>query len=201
MSEEEVYDLLLKESAFRYAAWQHGEQPNALEGAPTSAASSIKEGLWYAGARHVGSALLSAGATQQQVIRAYQKLKETLEIIEPHELASLPADLVSAIANDLQQALNNEPIDRLSRIDEKFISEISEHRIDIYLNENQHRGRPHVVVTLPDGKISVSLEDTPEVLTPHGYRGEASARKVVKKHLSRLLEIWNETRPDDQRLD
>jgi hypothetical protein len=72
--------------------------------------------------------------------------------------------------------------------------------VEIYFNEGQHRGRPHVAVVLPDGKVSVSLEDPPTLLTPHGYRGEASALKVIKKHLIRLKKLWDDTRPDDQKL-
>jgi hypothetical protein len=86
----------------------------------------------------------------------------------------------------LRVSLAEEAQDSVRRLDEKVVDWIPEHRVEIYFNEGQHRGRPHVAVVLPDGKVSVSLENPPVLLTPHGYRGEASALKVVNKHLERL---------------
>jgi len=200
MTDDEVYNMLLSLAAKEYAAWQKGERPEALKNAPATAASSINEGLWYVGTRHITSDLFAHGATEEQVRSAVEKQKAILGIVEQSDLADIPNELQLEITDDLRNQLNDEPEDMLRRLDEKLIPEITECRIDIYLNESQHRGRPHVVVTLQDGQISVSLEDPPKVLTPHGYRGERSAQKVVKKHLKRLLEIWYETRPDDQKL-
>lgn len=200
MTDDEAYDLLNSLAAKEYAAWQKGERPKALRNAPETAVNSINEGLWYAGTRHIEPELSAQGATAEQIRNAVQKQKEVLGIVEQGDLADIPNELRSEIADDLWRAFDEESANMLRRLDEKLISEITECRIDIYLNESQHRGRPHVVVTLQDGKISVSLDDPPEVLTPHGYRGERSAQKVVKKHRKRLLEIWHETRPDDQKL-
>jgi hypothetical protein len=100
----------------------------------------------------------------------------------------------------LRAWLAEEPQDSVRRLDEKVVNWIAEHRVEIYFNEGQHRGRPHVAIVLPDGKVSVSLENPPVLLTPHGYRGEASALRVVNKYRERLQQLWDDTRPDDQKL-
>ena len=201
MSDDEVYDLLLKLSSKRVADWQKGlirHLPAVDE--PASAGTDICETVWYIGTRPIVPDLRSAGASDEQIARALGRRKHTLGIVEVSDLVPIPADLARQIATDLETALAQEPADGWQRLDEKVVDFISEARVEIYFNEGQPRGREHVAVVLQDGKVSVSLEDPPVLLTKNGYRGEASALKVVARHRTALRALWDDTRPDDQKL-
>jgi hypothetical protein len=201
MTDDEVAELLTKLGARRLAAWQRGEPGFELpEDAPSGIENDICALLWYVGSKPSRGDLLAAGATSEQIAAAMIAQKATLGIFEPSDLVPLPHELAQEIDADLRAALLDEPEESLRHLDEKVVDWITEYRVEIYFNEGQHRGRPHVAVVLPDGKVSVRLENSPVLLTPHGYRGEASALKVVKKHLQRLRKLWDDTRPDDQKL-
>lgn len=123
----------------------------------------------------------SAGASDEQIARALGRQKYTLGIVEAHDLVPIPADLARQIATDLETALAEEPADGWQRLDEKVVDFISEARVEIYYNEGQHRGRPHVAVILKDGKVSVSLDDPPVLLTKNGYRGDARHSRLFRQ--------------------
>lgn len=201
MTDEEVDNLLSALMARRVAAWQQGKLgPGLPGGVPEGTEADICAITWHIGMKPSRDGLLAAGATVEQVEAALAARKRLLDIIEPDDLVPIPPDLAEDIDRDLRAALLEESDDLRRRLDEKHVDWITEHRVEIYLNEGQHRGRPHVAVVLPDGKVSISLDDSPVLLTPHGYREEASALKVVRKHLSRLRKLWDDTRPDDQKL-
>lgn len=201
VEQEEVDKLLITLGAKRFAAWQRNEQLDPPpETIPQGSESSLRALLWYVGFAPSRKMLEREGAKQDQINAALAAMKDLLGVVEASDLVTIPADLAREIDEDLRAALVDESEGGLRRLDEKVVNWISEHRVEIRLNESQHRGRPHVVVVLPDGAISVSLDSPPVLLTPHGYRGEASALKVVKKHLKELRKLWDETRPDDQRL-
>ena len=200
MTDDEVETLLLQWSSARVAAWQRGQIVLEPGDAPAGFENDLHEILWYVGVKPLRGKLLAAGARESQVDAALAKRKKLHDIVEVEDKIAIPDDLASEIALDLRTFLNEEPETLTRRLDEKKADWIDDFRIEIYPNEGQHRGRPHAAVFLPDGKISVSLEDPPEVLTPQKLRGEAAALRVVKKHLVRLLKLWAETRPDDQRL-
>jgi len=201
MTQEEISDVLIKLSAKKVARFQHRDPayspPSDL---PQGIESDICALVWYVGAKPSRDELIKHGATAEQADIALATLKKTLGIIEPSELRPIPVDFALTLQSELRDAFAAEPADGLQPLDERVIDWITEYRVEIYSNESQHRGRPHVVVVLPGGKISVSLDDPPTILTPHGYRGEASALKVVTKHRDRLLDVWHTTRPDDQKL-
>lgn len=199
MTDEEVSALLLQLGSQRVAAWQRGEMPPPSD-APEGFEHDIREILWHVGAKPSAGALLAAGATPEQVTAALEAKKALFEIIEPTDCVKIPDDLASQINADIETALSKEPEESFRSLNEKVVRWITECRVEMYHNEGQHRGRPHVAVVLPDGKISVSLENPPIILTPNGYRGEASALKVVKKHLRRLRKLWDDSRPDDQKI-
>lgn len=201
MTDDEVKDLLIRISSQRYAAWQKGELDLAVSAdLPKGIEGNISEGLWYVGVKGASEALIAAGATTEQAANAIIDHKNLLGIIEPSDLVLIPTGIAEKISRDLMKSLLDEPDNSPRRLDEVWVKCIKELRVEIYFNEGQHRGRPHVAVVLPDGKVSVSLEDPPVLLTPHGYRGEASALKVVKENLLLLRKLWDETRPDDQKL-
>ncbi|WP_105434802.1 hypothetical protein [Neorhizobium tomejilense] len=200
MTDEELEKLLLDWSSARFVDWQNGKITLRQGEAPAGFEDSIHEILWYVGVKPLRGRLLEAGALESQIDAAFAARRQLHGIVEPADLVVIPADLEIEIDSDLRAFLEEEPESSMRRLDEKHVDWIKELRVEIYLNESQHRGRPHVAVFLPDGKISVSLQDPPVVLTPKQLRGEASARKVVEKHLVRLLKLWETTRPDDQRL-
>lgn len=201
MTDDEVKDFLYRRSAERVAHYQKRTPGSAIPSElPSEIDGDIRALVWYVGAKPSRDDIFAAGATTEQVDAALADLKICLGIIEASDIVAIPTDLASEVTRDLQEALAEEPEGHLRRLDERWIKSIAEARVEIYSNEGQHRGRPHVVVILADGKVSVSLDDPPVLLTPHGYRGEASALKVVAKHRTRLRQIWDETRPDDQRL-
>lgn len=201
MNQEEVADVLIKLSAQKVAQFQKRDPaytpPTDL---PAGIEGDICALVWYVGAKPSRDELIALGATAEQADIALAVLKDTLRIVEPSDLVPIPVDLALTLQTELREAFAAEPEDTPQRLDERVVDWITEYRVEIYSNEGQHRGRPHVAVVLPDGKISVSLDDPPMILTPHGYRGEASARKVVTKYRDQLLELWHDTRPDDQKL-
>lgn len=186
MTDDEAYELLLKLAAQRVA--KHGLEDR------------IDVSFWCVGAVPSRNDLIAGGATPEQADSALARLKATLHIADPPDTASIPADLALEMAQDLEGTLNGSPVDTRRRLDEKLAKWIGEYRVEIYTNEGKHRGMPHAVVTLPDGQVSVSLNDPVRVLTPHGYRDEATAVKVVRKHRRKLLKLWHATRPGDQKL-
>lgn len=201
MTDDEVAELLLSLGSRRVARHQRREPGYEVSAeAPSGIEGDIEKLLWYVGMKPSRNELLTLGATPLQAEKAFAYYKCLFRVTEPSDLVPIPPDLASAIEEDLKMALSEEPAGGPQRLDEKWIKEITECRVEIYHNEGQHRGRPHVVVKLQDGKVSVSLDDPPELLTPHGYRGEAGAVKIVGKHRKRLRQIWDESRPDDQKL-
>lgn len=201
MTEEEIDDLLIKLATAKVAQYQRRDPiytpPDDL---PEGIDSSIVELIWYVGAKPSRAEMIAHGLSAEQTDAALARKKAQLGIIEPNDLIPIPPDLAAQIDADLRAALAEEPEDIPRRLDERVVKEITELKVEIYSNEGQHRGRPHVAVTLQDDKISISLDDPPVVLTPGRYRGQAGAVKVVTKHRTLLLDIWNSTRPDDQRL-
>ena len=168
---------------------------------PPDVAGNITAVLWRYGYRPGADELLALGATPDQIARAVQKQKAALEIYEPADLVPIPEKLAAEIAVDLATFLFEEPEDGLRRLDERVVDWITDLRVEMYFDEPKHRGRPHVAVVLSDGKISVSLEDPPKILTPHGYRGEASAKKMIEKTREPLLKLGKDSRQDTQNRD
>lgn len=201
MTDDEVMGLLNRLAGEKVARYQKRDAEYIPpEDLPPNIEGDICALVWYVGFLPSCDELIAHGAQKEQVSAALAKQKASLRIIEPSDLVPIPTNLAAELDGDLRAALAEEGESVPRQLDEKVVKWITEHRVEIYFNEGQHRGRPHVAVVLPDGKISVSLDDPPVLLTPHGYRGEASALKVVKKHLQPLRTLWDETRPDDQKL-
>ena len=159
------------------------------------------EVLWDEGYIPASEILIASGVSEAQVKAEMAKVKVLLDIIEPTDLISFPSDLHQALVDDLMIELANEPPPTVQRLDERVVPFITELRVEMWSNESQHAGRPHVKVHLKDCAISVSLDPEPVNLTPRGgLVGEASALKVIKKNRGKLLKLWHKTRPDTQRL-
>jgi hypothetical protein len=161
------------------------------------------EVLWDEGYVPASTRLIDQGVPPVQIKAQMDKVKALLGIIEPSDLISFPPDLHDELVTDLKAEIVNEPPLAMLRLDERVVKEISEFRVEMCSNESQHAGRPHVRVHLKNSAISVSLDPEPQNLTPRGgLIGEASALKVIKKHLKMLLDLWQQTsqklKKDDQ---
>ncbi len=82
---------------------------------------------------------------------------------------------------------------------EKQYPEIKLFKVSIWPNESQHRGRPHCAVRHDKGQVSVDIM-TGEVIAGDPGRWASAIKHAVLQHSSELQELWNSTRPDDQKL-
>jgi hypothetical protein len=152
------------------------------------------------GLRAGSKTLVDEGVSAPTLEAQMAKVKAQLGIVEPSDLIVFPPDLQAELVADFQGEIANEQPPSAERLDERVIKEISEFKVEMWSNEGKHAGRPHVRVHL-NYVISVSLDNEPENLTPSGgLVGEASALKIIKRNLDMLIELWNKTRPDTQRL-
>lgn len=164
-------------------------------------ANDIFEGLWKFGYLPARTLLIEQGLPQNQIDKAVADFKRLADIVEPSDLVEVPRDLLDALRIAFNAEIALEPALQVQRLDERVFKEITDFRVEMFGNEGQHAGRPHVKVHLQDGPISVSLDDPPINLTPRGgMRGESSAIKVIAKYREKLLKLWHETRPDTQKL-
>jgi len=198
MTDEEVEDRLRNEACRLAVPFLNGDIPLR----PTHTQSDCGlEFLWDEGFVPASKLLIGDGIPREQVEAQLAKVKELLGVVEPSNLISFPRDLHDKLDSDFKTELPNEPRLAVLRLDERVVKFISDFRVEMWSNESQHAGRPHVRVHLRGSTISVSLDCEPENLTPRsGLVGEASALKVIKKHRKHLLKLWDETRPDTQKL-
>jgi hypothetical protein len=66
-------------------------------------------------------------------------------------------------------------------------------------NESQHRGRPHCLIAMGEDSATFDIL-TGERLAGTLKSWNRTAEKVVKQNSAELLIVWNDTRPDDQKL-
>lgn len=145
--------------------------------------------------------LLALGRDADEVASALRYMIADETRLSTGEGRSLPSDLEASVREIYDEALAAEPESTLYRLDEKHVKWMMDFRMDIFHDESKHRGRPHVRVVLQDGTINISIEPEPKVLAGiRDLRGEAAAIKSVRENYTALLDFWNETRPDDQKL-
>ncbi|WP_298089175.1 DUF4160 domain-containing protein [uncultured Sphingomonas sp.] len=72
----------------------------------------------------------------------------------------------------------------------------------VFPNESKHPGNPHVTVIIGDEKVNVTISEKPKVIAGNMKAvGIRDVLKAVKKHRVELMKEWDETRPDDQKLE
>jgi hypothetical protein len=72
-------------------------------------------------------------------------------------------------------------------------------RVTIRPNESQHRGRPHCLIAM--GEFSATFDIVTGALLAGSLKSwTRTAEKVVKRNSVDLLKVWNDTRPDDQKI-
>lgn len=154
--------------------------------------------------RQAADQLIQQGEDPARVEYFVEVSRERFGILPDGFEAPLPSELHDTIAADFAARVAEEQdrAEGLQRLDEKWIKEITEFRIVIFHNESKHRGFPHVKVSLPAGDINISIGPQPEVVAGRrGLPGEAAALECVKTYRKLLQKRWNETRPDDQKLE
>lgn len=191
MTNEEIEERLRKE-AIRLA------KPFLNREVPSRATSTYSdqgfEVLWEEGYVPASKLLLAEGFSAPQVETQMAKIKTPFGIVEPRDLIQFPAELHHKLVADLKVEIATEPPLTKQRLDERLVKEISEFRVEMWSNESQHAGRPHVKVHLKGGAISVSLDKEPENLTPRGgLIGEASALRVIKRATPNILSDSNDS--------
>lgn len=86
----------------------------------------------------------------------------------------------------------------LSYLKEVTVS-LPEFEVIIRTNESQHRGRPHCLIAMGENSPTFDIE-TGQLLAGTLKSWNRTAEKDVKRHSGTLLQVWNDTRPDDQKL-
>jgi len=72
----------------------------------------------------------------------------------------------------------------------------------VYPNESKHPGNPHVTVIIGKQRVNVTISEDPKVIAGNKDAvGIGQALQAVKEHRVALMKEWDETRPDDQKLE
>lgn len=72
----------------------------------------------------------------------------------------------------------------------------------VYPNESRHPGNPHVTVVIGKRRVNVTISEDPKVIAGKTDAvGIGQVLKAVKEHRVALMKEWEETRPDDQKLE
>ena len=175
MTDEEVEDWLRTEACRLVVPYL-----NRVKRMPATLTQSNcgLEWLWDQGYVPASKHLIKQGVPSAQVKAQMNKVKTLLQIIEPSDLIPFPSDLHRKLVVGIKDELVNEPPMAVLRLDERIVRQISEIKVEMFSNESQHAGRPHVRVHLKNGVISISLDPEPQNLTPRGgLVGESSALK------------------------
>ena len=110
-----------------------------------------------------------------------------------------------AVADDLRQRMYDDfrSFGEILPDGRSFLTEVTvtidNFRALIRPNESQHRGRPHCLIAMGEDSATFDIV-TGERLAGSLKSWNRTAEKVVKTHSAELLETWNQTRPDDQKL-
>ena len=111
------------------------------------------EVLWDQGYVPASKLLILEGVSPAQVELQMRRVKALFGIVEPSDLISFPQELLAELVADFRAEIANEPTLSVQRLDERVIKEISEFRVEMWSDESQHAGRPHVKVHLKDCAI------------------------------------------------
>jgi len=211
MTNKEIESALISAAASRIVPILKGEK--AYPEDSWSAPGQISETYWEHGIRHVREDVIHMGADPNRVDEVIAELKMTMGGHVLDDFIALPEDLLEDmnvdyeeyLADEAQQTINGPDglLMAIVNLDERRISDVEGFRVEMFSNESQHAGRPHVKVYVGGNAISVSLnDDPPEIIaSPNGkLQGQDAAVHAVAKHRLRLLRIWYETRPEDQKL-
>jgi hypothetical protein len=150
VTEEQIFSFLSSRGAELSAPYHNGERPYVLR---TTASETSWEVLWKFGHCPAAGELKTSGEDPGLVSKKMELLKSYFVITELKDVMIFLQDFSKKLKLDFDKAIQNEePIKKL-RLDERWIKSITEFCVEMYTDENKHRGRPHVVVYLKNGKI------------------------------------------------
>lgn len=113
---------------------------------------------------------------------------------------ALDTDLREAILRTITQLGPGDDLPNgMRRLDERTYPEITSFKVIIRANESKHPGRPHCCVETDKGSVSVDIE-TGEIIAGNAGKWNTPIKKAVTSHKAGLEKLWNEMRPDDQKL-
>lgn len=85
---------------------------------------------------------------------------------------------------------------------EKRVTTKTGYPMFLYSNESQHPGRPHLTILLRNERVNVTIEEHPVLLAgKKRLPGLTAAIKAVGEHHVELKKEWDDSRPDDQKLE
>ena len=90
-------------------------------------------------------------------------------------------------------------LDGRSFLAERQYPEIHQFKVEVFPNVGQHGGRPHCKVTTDKGAVTVDL-DTAQIIAGDAGHWNRTVERTAAAPTEGLLALWDEMRPDDQRL-
>lgn len=115
----------------------------------------------------------------------------------------LPSDELQQALGDTYRAVGGPrlPPDGLL-VEKRVIGVKTGYPMFVFPNESKHPGNPHVTVIIGNEKVNVTISEKPKVIAGNkNVVGIGDVLKAVKKHRVELMKEWDETRPDDQKLE
>ncbi len=111
---------------------------------------------------------------------------------------NVPSELLERIYNSFV-SIGEIQENGLALLKEVSVS-IGDFKAIIRTNESQHRGRPHCLIAMGESSAVFDIH-TGALMAGTLKSWNRTAEKVVKENAALLLDVWNETRPDDQKLN
>lgn len=110
--------------------------------------------------------------------------------------------LIRNLTADLHELCADGPIlnDHGTRFLTEKVFRVGEFAVLFYPNEGKHPGRPHCTVRLPNGFTPKLDIVSGQVIEGDAGTWGRTLRKFVADNSKALLDAWNATRPDDQKL-
>lgn len=157
-----------------------------------------------AAARAAAAAMLEEGADATVVEQLLQDALDRSNVGAPyrHDERLLSDELQMALG-ETYRALGGPrlPPDG-SLVEKRIIGVKTGYPMFVFPNESKHPGNPHVTVIIGNEKVNVTISEKPKVIAGNKNAvGIGELLKAVKKHRVELINEWDETRPDDQKLE
>lgn len=115
----------------------------------------------------------------------------------------LPSDELQQALGESYRAAGGPRVPLESLLVEKRVTGVETgYPMFVYPNESKHPGNPHVTVIIGKQRINVTICADPKVIAgKKDAVGIGQALQAVKEHRVALMKEWDETRPDDQKLE
>lgn len=156
------------------------------------------------GARAAAAAMIEEGADATVVEQLLQDALDRSNVGAPYRHDErLLSDELQAALGETYRAVGGPrlPPDGLL-VEKRIIGVKTGYPMFVFSNESKHPGNPHVTVIIGNDKVNVTISEKPKVIAgDKNAVGIGDVLKAVKKHRVELMKEWDETRPDDQKLE